>query len=86
MFDEVVIEDQHAPCNKFYGQYSNVIAIPFADCKESLEDSKLVSCIDMDGICEYKFDCSFEYHPVTHENTQFQGMCIFFPKLNMKPS
>ena len=52
MFEKVVIEDQHAPCTKFYGEYSNVVANPFADSIKPLEDSRLVSDSNIDDICE----------------------------------
>ena len=44
-----------------------------------MKDSRLVSIFDIDDICEYKSDCSFEYYPVIHKDTQFQGMCDPFP-------
>ena len=35
----------------------------------------------MDDICEYKLECSFEYHPIMHKDTHFQGMCDPFPQV-----
>ena len=67
----------------FFDEVSNRMANMFADCKESLEDSdsRLVSDIDIDDMCEYKSDFSFVYHLVIHENTQFQGMCDLFSQV-----
>ena len=44
---------------------------PFSDFKESLEDCGLVLDSSIDDICEYKFDCSFDYHSVIHKDAQF---------------
>lgn len=81
VLEEVVIKNQLAPCNEFYGEYSNMMANPFVDFKEPLEDFGLVSNIDVDDICEYKSDFSFEYHSVIHEDTQFQALCDPFPQV-----
>ena len=83
VLDEFFIEDHPTPCKEFYDEVSNRMANMFADCKESLEDSdsRLVSDIDIDDMCEYKSDFSFVYHLVIHENTQFQGMCDLFSQV-----
>lgn len=86
MFDKVVIEDQCAPCTKFYDEYSNVMTNPFADFKGPFENPRLVLDADIDDMCEYKFDFSCEYHLFMHKDTQFQGIYDLFPKLSMKLS
>lgn len=71
VFDKVINENQHAPCNEFYDEYFKVTINPFAKFKGPFEDSRLVLDADIDDMCEYKSDFSFEYHPVMHKDTQF---------------
>ena len=51
VFDKVVIENQHEPCNEFYDGYSNMMAEPCDDFKEPFEDPRLVSDYDIDDMC-----------------------------------
>lgn len=81
VFDEVVIENHHAPCSDLYGEYSNVMTNPFSDCKEPLEDYGLASNFDIDYICEYKSNWSFENHSIINKDTQFQGMFDLSPQV-----
>ena len=82
VFDKVVIEDQHTPCTKFYDGHSNVKTNLFSDCEEPFEDLGLVSDFDIDDMCEYKLEQSFEYNLTMHKDTHLQGMCDPFPHVD----
>lgn len=75
VLDEFIVKDHPTPCNELYGECFDMIANPFFDCKESLENPRLVLDIYMDGICDCKSNCAFECQPVTHEEIEIQGMC-----------
>lgn len=79
VFDEMVIENLLAPCKDFYDGHSNTKTNLFVDCEEPFEDYGLVLDYDIDEICEYHSNISFEYHPIMQKDTQFEGTSIPFP-------
>ena len=50
LLDEAIVEDQPTLYKEVYGEFSNMIANPFFDCKDFL-NPRLVSNIEMNGIC-----------------------------------
>ena len=60
MFEEVVFENQSAFHNKFYDDYSHVVANPLYICENISEGFGVVSEFDNDFMCEYKLDYSCE--------------------------
>lgn len=81
VFDETVIENLPIPCNVFYDEYFNVMTNPLADFKESFEDPGLVLDSDVDDICEYRSDCSFDSYPIIQKDTHFECMSGLFPQV-----
>ena len=71
VLDKVISENQHGPCNEFYDEYSNVMNNPFTNLKGPFEYLGLVWDVDIDSMCEYKSNCSFEYNPSIHKNAYF---------------
>ena len=86
VFDEVVIENKHAPCNEFYDEYSNVMTNPFSDFKGPFEDCGLVSDSNIDDICEYKSYIHLNTIQLYIRIHHFKVCVILFPKMSMKLS
>lgn len=84
LHDMDYVINKSTPCSGCSSDYFHVISNPLFGCEETLENLGLVLEIDIDKICEYKSNFSFECQPVTHKICKLKVCVTSFTKLNMK--
>lgn len=73
-YGEVYVENQLTCGSDSYDVFSHEVDDFLFDCDDTMESFGVVSKVDVDDMCEYKSNYSFDCQLVAKEKSQIQGM------------